>query len=93
MWKKQYKREEKTDWQAYYSQPKSRFASSTQKFTLKKLLYFIEKYKQNPMDVMELGEEVAVLRKLYLIHVKRLLKVIQLWITAFWQWKDSKRKI
>lgn len=44
-----------TDWTAYYSKPKSGFSTFTQKFTLQKLLYYIEKYISNSADIMEFG--------------------------------------
>lgn len=47
--------EKLTDWEAYYSKRKSIFSSLTQKFTLKKILYCIEKYGGNSGDIMELG--------------------------------------
>lgn len=44
-----------TDWTAYYSKPKSGFSTFTQKFTLYKILYYIEKYIHASADIMELG--------------------------------------
>lgn len=48
-------REKSTDWTAYYSKPKSIFSVITQRFTLQKLIYFMEKYVHTSADIMELG--------------------------------------
>lgn len=44
-----------TNWTEYYSKPKSKFSTVTQKITLKKLIYYIERYAADKLDIMELG--------------------------------------
>ncbi|MCH5279923.1 MAG: methyltransferase domain-containing protein [Lachnospiraceae bacterium] len=44
-----------TNWTEYYSKPKSKFSAATQKITLKKLIYYIERYAADKLDIMELG--------------------------------------
>lgn len=46
---------ESTDWTAYYSKPKSKFSSSTQKITLEKLAIYMTEYAGQEIDVLELG--------------------------------------
>lgn len=46
---------ERTDWTEYYSQPKSKFSSLTQKTTLNILVDCIKKYTDYSLDVIELG--------------------------------------
>lgn len=53
--------EDVTDWSAYYLKPKSKFSTFTQKFTLKRILYYMEKYIDGQCDIMELGGAIAVL--------------------------------
>lgn len=50
-----YKESASTDWTEYYLKPKSKFSTITQKFTLKKILFFIDKYMKYPAHVVELG--------------------------------------
>lgn len=44
-----------TDWTTYYSRPKSKFSTSTQKITLSKLAAYINKYADGEIDIIELG--------------------------------------
>lgn len=44
-----------TNWTEYYSKPKSKFSTVTQKITLKKLCYYFEKYSRRNCDIIELG--------------------------------------
>lgn len=46
---------EQTDWTAYYSKPKSKFSSATQKITQNLLTYYIKKYTDKSLNIIELG--------------------------------------
>ena len=44
-----------TDWTTYYSKPKSKFSTVTQKITLSKLAAYMKKYADGEIDIIELG--------------------------------------
>lgn len=46
---------ERTNWEAYYTRPRSRIAAFTQHFTLRELKRCIRQYFDRPAAVMELG--------------------------------------